>query len=51
MRKRSLSYRPLRDTRSKELSKVGVVAIPATLVDQAQPLWLVVARLGKGREP
>jgi hypothetical protein len=49
--KRSLSYRMLRDTRSKELSKVGVVAIPVTLVDHPQPLWLVVARLGKGREP
>jgi hypothetical protein len=49
--KRSLSYWLLRDTRSKELSKVGVVAIPVTLVDHPQPLWLVVARLGKGREP
>jgi len=49
--KRSVSYRLLRDTRSKELSKVGVVAIPVTLVDHPQPLWLVVARLGKGREP
>jgi DDE family transposase len=49
--KRSVSYRMLRDTRTKELSKVGVVAIPVTLLDHAQPLWLVVARLGKGREP
>jgi hypothetical protein len=49
--KRSQSYRLLRDTRSKELIKVGVVVIPVTLVDHAQPLWLVIARLGKGREP
>ncbi len=27
------------------------MAIPVTLVDHPQPLWLVVARLGKGREP
>jgi hypothetical protein len=49
--KRSQDYRLLRDSHSKELIKVGVVTIPVTLVDQAQPLWLVVARLGKGREP
>jgi hypothetical protein len=28
-----------------------VVAIPVTLLDHPQPLWLVIARLGKGREP
>jgi hypothetical protein len=49
--KRSVSYRHLRDTRTKELIKVGVVTIPVTLLDHAQPLWLVIARLGKGREP
>ena len=49
--KRSVSYRHLRDTRTKELIKVSVVAIPVTLLDHAQPLWLVIARLGKGREP
>jgi Transposase DDE domain len=49
--KRTQSYRLVRDSRSKELIKVGVVALPVTLVDHAQPLWLVVARLGKGREP
>jgi hypothetical protein len=49
--KRTQSYRLLRDTRSKELIKVGVVALPVTLLDHAQPLWLVVARLGGGREP
>ena len=49
--KRSQSYRMLRDTRTKELIKIGVVVIPVTLVDHPQPLWLVIARLGKGREP
>ena len=49
--KRSASYPMLRDTRTKQLIKVGVVAIPVTLLDHAQPLWLVIARLGKGREP
>ena len=47
--RRAIGY--LRDTRTKELIKVGVVAIPVTLLDHAQPLWLVIARLGKGREP
>jgi hypothetical protein len=49
--KRSQSYRSLRDTRSKELIKVGIVVIPVTLLDHAQPLTLIIVRLGKGREP
>jgi hypothetical protein len=49
--KRSQSYRELRDTRTKELIKVGVVVIPVTLLDHPQPLFLIIARLGKGREP
>jgi len=49
--KRSQDYRMLRDTRTKELIKVGIVVIPVTLLDHPQPLWLVVARLGHGREP
>lgn len=49
--KRSQSYRLLRDPRTKQLIKVGIVAIPVTLLDHPQPLWLVVARLGGGREP
>ncbi len=49
--KRSQSYRMLRDPQTKQLIKVGIVAIPVTLVDHPQPLWLVVARLGGGREP
>jgi Transposase DDE domain len=49
--KRSQSYRYLRDTRTKELIKVGVVVIPVTVLDHAQPLHLIIVRLGKGREP
>jgi hypothetical protein len=49
--KRSQDYRHLRDPRTKQLIKVGVVAIPVRLVDYPQPLTLVVARLGSGREP
>jgi hypothetical protein len=48
--KRSIDYRQLRDTRTKQLIKVGVVVASVTLPDHAQPLWLVIARLGKGRE-
>lgn len=49
--KRSQDYRYLRDPRTKQLLKVGVLAIPVTLLDHPQPLTLVVARLGNGREP
>ena len=49
--KRSQDYRMLRDPRSKALIKVGIVVVPVTLLDHPQPLTLVVARLGKGREP
>ena len=49
--KRAQGYHMLRDPRSKALIKVGIVSIPVTLLDHPQPLWLVVARLGKGREP
>jgi hypothetical protein len=49
--KRSQSYRYLRDTRTKELIKVGVLVIPVTLLDHPQPLTLIIVRLGKGREP
>jgi hypothetical protein len=41
----------LRDPQSKQLIKVGVVLLSVTLLDHPQPLWLVVARLGGGREP
>jgi hypothetical protein len=49
--KRSIDYRMLRDTRTKQLIKLGVVVIALTLVDHPQPLWLIIVRLGKGREP
>lgn len=48
---RSWDYRWLRDTRRRELQKVGVVALNVTHPTHARPLWLVVARPGKGREP
>ena len=49
--KRSQDYRMLRDPRTKQLIKVGVLAIGVRLVAYGQPLTLVVARLGSGREP
>lgn len=49
--KRSWSVRAIRDTRSRELRNVGVVACSVTHPGHARPLWLVVARPGKGREP
>lgn len=49
--KRSQGYQMLRDPRTKQVIKVGLVVIPVSLVDHPQPLWLVVARLGAGREP
>jgi len=48
---RSWDYRWLRDTRRRELQKVGVVALNVTHPTHPRPLWLVVARSGKGREP
>ena len=49
--KRAQDYRYLRDPRTTQVIKVGVVVIAVTLVDHPQPLTLVVARLGGGREP
>jgi hypothetical protein len=48
---RSWEARWLRDIRRGERQKVGVVAINVTHPHHARPLWLVVARPGKGREP
>lgn len=50
MGKRTQSYRYLRDTRNGQLNKVGLVVVPVNHPEQAQPLWLVVARR-KGQEP
>ena len=49
--KRSQEYRWLRDSHTGQVHKVGIVAVPVTHPTVAQPLWLVVARPGKGREP
>jgi hypothetical protein len=49
--KRSWSYRWLRDTRTGEQRKVGMVALAVNHPSHAQPLWLVVARPGNGQEP
>lgn len=49
--KRSWSYRLLRDTHTGEQRKVGIVVLPVNHPSHPQPLWLVVARAGKGHEP
>lgn len=49
--KRSQDYRWLRDTHTGLTRKVGIVALPVTHPAHAQPLWMVVARPGKGHEP
>lgn len=49
--KRTWSERMLRDTQSGKQHKVGIVALSVNHPSHAQPLWLVVARVGKGREP
>lgn len=48
---RTWDYRWLRDTRRGAVQKVGVVALNVTHPKHARPLWMVVARSGKGREP
>lgn len=49
--KRTWSERLLRDTRTGKQHKVGIVALSVNHPSHPQPLWLVVARVGKGREP
>ena len=49
--KRTWSTRSLYDVRSGVRQKVGVVAIPVTHPEHVRPLWLVVARSKRGREP
>jgi hypothetical protein len=49
--KRSWEYRLLWDARRHCERRTGVVAFPVTHPVSTQPLWLVVARQGKGREP
>lgn len=49
--KRSWGHRPLWDTRRRCWRQTGVLAVPVLDPVYAQPLWLVVARPGRGREP
>jgi hypothetical protein len=49
--KRSWDHRWLRDSHTGVERKVGIVAFPVNHPAHAQPLWLVVARPGKGHEP
>lgn len=49
--KRSWDYRWLQDRRSGTRQRVGVVALNVTHPHHARPLWLVVARPGRGHEP
>jgi hypothetical protein len=49
--KRSWEHRLVWDARRHCERRTGVVAFPVTYPAAAQPLWLVVARQGQGREP
>lgn len=49
--KRSWEHRLLWDARRRCRRKVGIIAVPLSDRIHNQPLWLVVARPGKGREP
>lgn len=49
--KRSLGKRPLWDARRRCFRQTGVVFFPVWDKEGCQPLWLVVARPGQGREP
>ena len=49
--KRAWDHRPVWDARRRCWRQVGVLALAVRDVQQALPLWLVVARPGAGREP
>lgn len=49
--KRSWEYRLLWDARRQCERRTGVVAFPVVHPASTEPLWLVVARQGEGREP
>jgi hypothetical protein len=49
--KRSWDHRQIWDARRRCYRKVGIVAVPVFDREHSQPLWLVVARPGAGREP
>lgn len=49
--KRSWEHRMLWDARRRCYRKTGILAVPVFDKTYHQPLWLVVARPGQGREP
>ena len=49
--KRSWSTRQVRDSHTRQVHTIGVLAVPVNVPSHARPLWMVVARSGKGREP
>lgn len=49
--KRSWEHRLIWDARRRCQRKVGIIAVPVIDREHGQPLWLVVARPGQGREP
>lgn len=49
--KRSVDHRDIWDIRRRCYRKTGLVFAPVSLPNLDQPLWLVVSRPGKGREP
>lgn len=49
--KRSWEHRMLWDARRRCQRKTGIIAMPVFDKNHHQPLWLVVARPGQGREP
>lgn len=48
---RSRSYRYLYDPHTRQRIKVGMVAVPVTLIDHPQPLFLVLVRHSGGATP
>ncbi|MEZ4668886.1 MAG: transposase [Anaerolineae bacterium] len=49
--KRSLDHRLIWDARRRCWRKTGIVFLPVQHLHHETPLWLVVSRMGKGREP
>lgn len=49
--KRSMAHRDIWDSRRRCWRKTGIIFAPVKLPTLDDPLWLVVSRPGKGREP
>jgi hypothetical protein len=49
--KRSMGHRNIWDSRRHCWRKTGILFVPVNLPDFHDPLWLVVSRPGRGREP